>query len=1537
MSTSSNKTGFVPVLSSKEGYPLWKRKVEAWQILTSEDKKKQALQLALKIKCETISQAVFAKITTANMNADDGVTSLIAQLDKICMANTVEGVFSAIENFEQFRRTQGMTFANYLEEFERLKGLVDEHMPIKAPGSNEKRDCTDSILAFRMMKQANLVESEELMVRAHVKDLTSEEMSDVLKRIFGERVVATGSHASTSKAGSSHVAYKPEVAIKQETYIATNDDDYEDESVYAGNHYSKHKYNRRSTDHNPNKRSFSSNSTYTPPNKKWKKNPPDRSGRITTCSKCGSIWHWARNCNQQTDEKNQKSSKQTFFVADVYETIALPAYQTDEITYTVSGKVAANKALLDTGAPSTVCGKAWYELYEDSLTAEERGEISESDTEKVYRFGDGEVVKATTQKTIPVSLCGKEILLKTHIVDCDIPLLVSRETISRLKCILDFEQDKIWIDGRCQDMIMSESGHVLVTIGRCEEAEDGIIPKVDEKILLATVDDPVKCASHWHRYFAHASSKKIGEVVGDSNIPNKDKVITELKKLDDTCEFCLKHKRESPRKRVGLPLGKCFNDIVAMDLKQLDDKSLILHAIDTLTRYSCVVAVISKKPEEIISKLFTHWISVFGRPSQFISDNGGEFINEEFTSLCEHLDIRVNTSPSESPWCNGLVERHNGVVGAMISKIMEETNVHRSIAIAWAQNAKNTLNNVYGFSPHFLVFGCNPVIPNLMNTTSLPALNSTTASKVVSDHLSAMVEARKAFVELENTDRLKRALKERVYPQSTARFMSGDKVYFKRAKTKDWCGPGEVVGQKDNQVLIWNAGRIVKINPCKVVLVKNAKDQMDKETPVNAENRAASQRLAENRAASQRLAENRAVNTGTRKKTSDEGDFSSSSEEDDGSFDSVQPEIAAEPVVTDGSDQEPGNIGNPAQREEAAVPVVAVDIDKVCGNHSQSGQFKTQNRERWSVVSKCDSKGSKVDLSAGDVVRYKDSSSEEWNRGIVTQRTGRVGAANQNTFNVDKEKGELRINCDKLQVEKLEQTIEEALNSQLENTDDIVLLTKLTDSPQLKAAKKVELDRFKRFNVFSEVKDTGQTTVSSRWVVTEKDDVVKARLVARGYEELERTVSDAPTSTKSSKSIFFGLATSFKWNIESIDVTAAFLQAEPTNRNVWIKPPSDISKPGIVWKLNKPMYGLEDSSRRWYHTLKNTLMELGCRMSRLDKAVFCYYGNGGKLMGMLVTHVDDLMYAGGAKFIKEVIQKLTKKFVISRLHSGTFQYLGWSITQYEDHIKVHQNNYAKTIKRVEMDSGQKLQSDKYLDKEEVKQYQKLLGQLLWLSGQTRPDLVYDTLEHSTFNKNTQVKHLISLNKVTKKLNGGPKFLKFNQMDINKGQLKLVFYADASLGNLPNRTDSARGYIIFLVDGTGIGSVIRWSSNKIRRKVHSTFGAEALGFLDAISAALYTRSLISEILYQDGYSKVISIIGVTDSKQVFDNCDSTKQCSDQRLRLDIAEIQESVEKEGIKIKWTPTKMQLADVLTKKTVNSLPLCKVLESGSLRDYVF
>ena len=73
------------------------------------------------------------------------------------------------------------------------------------------------------------------------------------------------------------------------------------------------------------------------------------------------------------------------------------------------------------------------------------------------------------------------------------------------------------------------------------------------------------------------------------------------------------------------------NEVVAMDLKVIENK-LVLHLIDHVTRFSAAAVVTSKKKEEIIQHLFAMWISIFGAPSKILSDNGGEFSNEDYST-----------------------------------------------------------------------------------------------------------------------------------------------------------------------------------------------------------------------------------------------------------------------------------------------------------------------------------------------------------------------------------------------------------------------------------------------------------------------------------------------------------------------------------------------------------------------------------------------------------------------------------------------------------------------------------------------------------------------------------------------------------------------------------------------------------------------------------------------------------------------------------------------------------------------------------------
>jgi len=95
------------------------------------------------------------------------------------------------------------------------------------------------------------------------------------------------------------------------------------------------------------------------------------------------------------------------------------------------------------------------------------------------------------------------------------------------------------------------------------------------------------------------------------------------------CRFCEQYKKAPLKPVVSLPRATELNDIVAMDLKEYQhNKVWILHLIDLATRFSAARFVYTKQASEVVSKIFEMWISIFGRPRKFMSDNRGEFTSK---------------------------------------------------------------------------------------------------------------------------------------------------------------------------------------------------------------------------------------------------------------------------------------------------------------------------------------------------------------------------------------------------------------------------------------------------------------------------------------------------------------------------------------------------------------------------------------------------------------------------------------------------------------------------------------------------------------------------------------------------------------------------------------------------------------------------------------------------------------------------------------------------------------------------------------------
>ena len=96
--------------------------------------------------------------------------------------------------------------------------------------------------------------------------------------------------------------------------------------------------------------------------------------------------------------------------------------------------------------------------------------------------------------------------------------------------------------------------------------------------------------------------------------------------------------------------------------------------------------------------------------------------------------------------------------------------------------------------------------------------------------------------------------------------------------------------------------------------------------------------------------------------------------------------------------------------------------------------------------------------------------------------------------------------------------------------------------PEVKAAKISEVKNLQDYDVFEEVKDNGQETISSHWVITAKENYdgqkqqTKARLVARGFQEEMKPQSDSPTASKDSFKLLMAVAANEDFHLASVDI-----------------------------------------------------------------------------------------------------------------------------------------------------------------------------------------------------------------------------------------------------------------------------------------------------------------------------------------------------------------------------------------------------------------
>ena len=113
-----------------------------------------------------------------------------------------------------------------------------------------------------------------------------------------------------------------------------------------------------------------------------------------------------------------------------------------------------------------VCGKKWFNDFVSTLSDEDRGLVGVSRSNALYRFGDSEVVYSYQNAKVPAYIGGQRGFLEAEVVDTEIPLFISKDSIKRIRMILDFTNDTATINGKQIKLEITSNGHYLISLSK---------------------------------------------------------------------------------------------------------------------------------------------------------------------------------------------------------------------------------------------------------------------------------------------------------------------------------------------------------------------------------------------------------------------------------------------------------------------------------------------------------------------------------------------------------------------------------------------------------------------------------------------------------------------------------------------------------------------------------------------------------------------------------------------------------------------------------------------------------------------------------------------------------------------------------------------------------------------------------------------------------------------------------------------------------------------------------------------------------------
>ena len=379
-----------------------------------------------------------------------------------------------------------------------------------------------------------------------------------------------------------------------------------------------------------------------------------------------------------------------------------------------------------------------------------------------------------------------------------------------------------------------------------------------------------------------------------------------------------------------------------------------------------------------------------------------------------------------------------------------------------------------------------------------------------------------------------------------------------------------------------------------------------------------------------------------------------------------------------------------------------------------------------------------------------------------------------------------------------------------------------------------------------------------------------------------------------------------------MDIHNAFLHSD-LHEDIYIKLPPGFrpTKPNVVCKLKKSLYGLRQAPRQWFSKLASALRDYGFQQSPFDHSLFTFARKGVFLA--LLIYVDDLVLTGNdSHCCIDFKNYLHRCFKLKDL--GPLKYfLSIEVARAPAGLFLCQRKYTLDIltetgmlgskpNPLPMEQQHKLSSDSGDPISNPGQYRRLIGRLIYLTI-TRPDIQYAIHILSQFMQDPRQGHWDAAMRLLRYLKSSP-----GQGILlpASNDLRLHVYCDSDWASCPMTRRSVTGYFVLL------GSApISWKTKKQPTVSGSSAEAEYRAVANATSEALWIRNLLRSLhipvppaqLYCDNQAALHIA-----ANPVFH--ERTKH-----IEIDCHFVRERLLSGEVLTRYVSTKEQLADLFTK----------------------